>query len=225
MSICENLERIRENIERAKRKSPNPQGEVTLVAVSKYHSTEEAEKVLVCGQMLLAENRVQEFLEKYEVIGDRAKWHIIGHLQHNKVKYITDKVAMVESLESLSLAQELSKRMLECGRVMPCLVQVNVANEENKYGLPLSEAEGFIREVSKLGGIRVMGLMNIAPNYEDKEMVRPEFRQMYKLFIWLKELELPNVEMKYLSMGMSGDYEIAVEEGSNMVRIGSAVFQ
>jgi len=224
MSITENIAEIKDRIAQAKKKSPNTD-EVMLVAVSKMHTAEELERVLDAGVEVFGENRVQEFLEKYEPLRGRATWHMIGHLQHNKVKYIADKVAMIHSLESMSLAEELSKRMQMLGKEMPCLVQVNIADEESKYGLSVDETEQFIRDVSKLKGIKVVGLMNIAPNYEEKEMVRPQFREMYRLFCHLKEEQIENVEMRYLSMGMSGDYEIAVEEGSNMVRIGSAIFK
>lgn len=149
---------------------------------------------------------------------------MIGHLQTNKVKYIADKVELIHSLDSLELAEEISKQMQKHGGEMPCLVQVNVAHEEQKYGIDPKDAESFIREAAKLPGVKIVGLMHIAPDYAAKEETRPLFRTMYQLFEELKRKNIPNVEMKYLSMGMSGDYKIAVEEGSNMVRIGHAVF-
>lgn len=225
MSIAENLAQIKQNIAQAKAKSPSPQEKVTLVVVSKMHSSEELKEVLACEENILGENRVQELMEKYEQLPKDVHWHLIGHLQTNKVKYIADKVELVHSLESMDLAKEISKQMVKLGGVLNCLVQINVAQEEQKFGLAVAEAESFIREASQLEGIKIMGLMHIAPNFEDKEETRPLFRQMYELFISLKEKNIPNVQMRYLSMGMSGDYEIAVEEGSNMVRIGSAVFK
>ena len=225
MSIAENLAQIKQNIAEAKTKSPNPAEGVTLVVVSKMHEANELQEVLDCEEYILGENRVQEMLEKYEKLPKEVKWHLIGHLQTNKVKYIYDKIELLHSLDSVSLAEEISKQMSKIGGTMPCLVQVNVAGEEQKFGLKVEEAEDFILKTSQLPGIKIMGLMHIAPNYADKEMVRPLFKQMYELFISLKAKNIPNTQMRYLSMGMSGDYEIAVEEGSNMVRIGSAVFK
>ena len=150
---------------------------------------------------------------------------MIGHLQTNKVKYIIDKVDLIHSVDSLKLAQTIEKEAAKHGLVKDILIEVNVAGEEQKFGLKVEEAEDFILKTSQLPGIKIMGLMHIAPNYADKEMVRPLFKQMYELFISLKAKNIPNTQMRYLSMGMSGDYEIAVEEGSNMVRIGSAVFK
>lgn len=225
MSIENNIAEIQENIRIAKIDSPNPEEIVTLVAVSKTRTVEELNAVLAAGQMVLGENRVQELLDKYDKIASGAVWHIIGHLQSNKVKYIVDKVALVHSLESISLAEEISRRMQAVGKVMDCLVQVNIADEESKFGLALSEVVPFIEKVSQMPGIHIKGLMNIAPFFEDTEQVRPIFRAMYQLFISLKEEAIPNVDMDILSMGMSHDYIIAVEEGANMVRVGRYVFK
>lgn len=224
MSIADNIVEIRNTIAIAKQKSPNPAQEVTLVAVTKLHSVAEIEEVISAGQMILGENRVQELLDKYDAVRSEATWHIIGHLQSNKVKYITDKVAMVHSLESESLALELNRRMQGQGRAMDCLVQVNIANEESKFGLKKEEVIPFLQKVGKLSGIHIRGLMHIAPYFEDAEETRPLFREMYQLFEAIKSLALPGVDMEILSMGMSHDYQIAVEEGANMVRVGSKIF-
>lgn len=224
MSIADNIVEIRNTIAIAKQKSPNPAQEVTLVAVTKLHSVAEIEEVISAGQMILGENRVQELLDKYDAVRSEATWHIIGHLQSNKVKYITDKVAMVHSLESESLALELNRRMQGQGRAMDCLVQVNIANEESKFGLKKEEVIPFLQKVGKLSGIHIRGLMHIAPYFEDAEETRPLFREMYQLFEEIKSLALPGVDMEILSMGMSHDYQIAVEEGANMVRVGSKIF-
>lgn len=224
MSIADNIVEIRNTIAIAKQKSPNPAQEVTLVAVTKLHSAAEIEEVISAGQMILGENRVQELLDKYDAVRSEATWHIIGHLQSNKVKYITDKVAMVHSLESESLALELNRRMQGQGRAMDCLVQVNIANEESKFGLKKEEVIPFLQKVGKLSGIHIRGLMHIAPYFEDAEETRPLFREMYQLFEEIKSLALPGVDMEILSMGMSHDYQIAVEEGANMVRVGSKIF-
>lgn len=223
-TIADNIAEIRNNIALARQKSPHPEQDVTLVAVTKMHSAEEIQEVLAAGQTLLGENRVQELLDKYDAVGDAATWHIIGHLQSNKVKYITEKVAMIHSLESESLANELSNKMQALGRTMDCLVQVNIADEESKFGLERDEVLPFIKRVSQLPGIHIKGLMHIAPYFEDPEDVRPIFREMYRLFEELKALELPGVDMEILSMGMSHDYQVAIEEGANMIRVGSSIF-
>jgi len=223
-TIAENIAEIRNNIALARQKSPHPDQDVTLVAVTKMHSAEEIQEVLAAGQTLLGENRVQELLDKYDAVGDAATWHIIGHLQSNKVKYITEKVAMIHSLESESLANELSNRMQALGKTMDCLVQVNIADEESKFGLERNEVLPVIKRVSQLPGIHIKGLMHIAPYFEDPEDVRPIFREMYRLFEELKALELPGVDMEILSMGMSHDYQVAIEEGANMIRVGSSIF-
>lgn len=223
-TIADNIAEIRNNIALARQKSPHPDQDVTLVAVTKMHGAEEIQEVLAAGQTLLGENRVQELLDKYDAVGDAATWHIIGHLQSNKVKYITEKVAMIHSLESESLANELSNRMQALGKTMDCLVQVNIADEESKFGLERNEVLPFIKRVSQLPGIHIKGLMHIAPYFEDPEDVRPIFREMYRLFEELKALELPGVDMEILSMGMSHDYQVAIEEGANMIRVGSSIF-
>ena len=223
-TIAENIAEIRETIGQAKQKSPNPNGDVTLVAVTKMHGADEIQAVLATGQTVLGENRVQELLDKYDAVGEGAEWHIIGHLQSNKVKYITDKVVLIHSLESESLAQELDTRMQALGKRMDCLVQVNIADEESKFGLQKDAVIPFLRQMGQLPGIHIKGLMHIAPYFENPEDVRPLFREMYQLFEEIKAMQLPNIDMEILSMGMSHDYQVAVEEGANMVRVGSKIF-
>ncbi len=224
MSIAENIAEIRKNMEEARKNSPNPEQPVTLVAVTKTRTPEQLNEVLAAGQNILGENRVQELMDKYDAVNPEATWHIIGHLQSNKVKYIADKVVMVHSLESESLAKELNRRMLELGHPMDCLVQVNIADEESKFGLAKEEVIPFLEMVSKMPGIHVKGLMNIAPFFEDTEQVRPIFREMYQLFQELKEKQIPGIDMEILSMGMSHDYQVAIEEGANMIRVGRSMF-
>jgi pyridoxal phosphate enzyme (YggS family) len=163
-------------------------------------------------------------MDKYDAVNPGAEWHIIGHLQSNKVKYIADKVVLVHSLESESLAKELNRRMQEIGHPMDCLVQVNIADEESKFGLAKEEVVPFLEMVSNMPGIHVKGLMNIAPFFEDTEQVRPIFREMYQLFQELKERQIPGIDMEILSMGMSHDYQVAIEEGANMIRVGRSMF-
>ncbi|MBQ2015049.1 MAG: YggS family pyridoxal phosphate-dependent enzyme [Peptococcaceae bacterium] len=224
MSIAENIAEIRKNMEEARKKSPNPEQPVTLVAVTKTRTPEQLNEVLAAGQNILGENRVQELMDKYDAVNPGADWHIIGHLQSNKVKYIADKVVLVHSLESESLAKELNRRMLEIGHPMDCLVQVNIADEESKFGLAKEEVVPFLEMVSNMPGIHVKGLMNIAPFFEDTEQVRPIFREMYQLFQELKEKQIPGIDMEILSMGMSHDYQVAIEEGANMIRVGRSMF-
>ncbi|MBQ5683865.1 MAG: YggS family pyridoxal phosphate-dependent enzyme [Peptococcaceae bacterium] len=224
MSIAENIAEIRKNMEEARKKSPNPEQPVTLVAVTKTRTPEQLNEVLAAGQNILGENRVQELMDKYDAVNPGADWHIIGHLQSNKVKYIADKVVLVHSLESESLAKELNRRMLEIGHPMDCLVQVNIADEESKFGLAKEEVVPFLEMVSNMPGIHVKGLMNIAPFFEDTEQVRPIFREMYQLFQELKEKQIPGIDMEILSMGMSHDYHVAIEEGANMIRVGRSMF-
>ena len=224
MSIAENIAEIRKNMEEARKKSPNPEQPVTLVAVTKTRTPEQLNEVLAAGQNILGENRVQELMDKYDAVNPGADWHIIGHLQSNKVKYIADKVVLVHSLESESLAKVLNRRMLEIGHPMACLVQVNIADEESKFGLAKEEVVPFLEMVSNMPGIHVKGLMNIAPFFEDTEQVRPIFREMYQLFQELKEKQIPGIDMEILSMGMSHDYQVAIEEGANMIRVGRSMF-
>ena len=224
MSIAENIAEIRKNVEEARKKSPNPEQPVTLVAVTKTRTPEQLNEVLDAGQNILGENRVQELMDKYDAVNPGAVWHIIGHLQSNKVKYIADKVVLVHSLESESLAKELNRRMQEIGHPMDCLVQVNIADKESKFGLAKEEVVPFLEMVSKMPGIHVKGLMNIAPFFEDTEQVRPIFREMYQLFCELKERQIPGIDMEILSMGMSHDYQVAIEEGANMIRVGRSMF-
>lgn len=225
MTIAENIAAVQAEIALANAKSPNPADPVTLIAVTKTRTPEQMNEVLAAGVTVLGENRVQEMMDKYEGVRKDAEWHIIGHLQSNKVKYIADKVTLIHSLESKSLAEEIDRQMQKLGRTMNCLVQVNIADEESKFGLAREEVIPFLKMVQQKKGIHVCGLMNIAPNYEDLEQVRPVFREMHELFEEIKAMQMENIDMKWLSMGMSQDYRIAVEEGANMVRVGRRLFQ
>lgn len=225
MTIAENIAAVQAEIALANAKSPNPADPVTLIAVTKTRTPEQMNEVLAAGVNVLGENRVQEMMDKYEGVRKDAEWHIIGHLQSNKVKYIADKVTLIHSLESKSLAEEIDRQMQKLGRTMNCLVQVNIADEESKFGLAREEVIPFLKMVQQKKGIHVCGLMNIAPNYEELEQVRPVFREMHELFEEIKAMQMENIDMKWLSMGMSQDYRIAVEEGANMVRVGRRLFQ
>ena len=225
MSIQENINKILQNIEEAKILAPFPEP-VTLVAVTKFQDVEKLRELRKTGQCIFGENRVQELLTKVEPLRDEnITWHVIGHLQTNKVRQIIDEVSMIHSLDRLSLAEEIEKRASAREKVIEVLIQVNIADEEQKFGMSKEEVPVFLEKMQDFPHLKVMGLMLIAPNYENKEDVRPIFKEMYTLFSEMKEKKLSHVEMKYLSMGMSGDYSIAVEEGANMVRIGSAIFK
>ena len=225
MSIQENINKILQNIEEAKILAPFPEP-VTLVAVTKFQDVEKLRELRKTGQCIFGENRVQELLTKVEPLRDEnITWHVIGHLQTNKVRQIIDEVSVIHSLDRLSLAEEIEKRASAREKVIEVLIQVNIADEEQKFGMSKEEVPVFLEKMQDFPHLKVMGLMLIAPNYENKEDVRPIFKEMYTLFSEMKEKKLSHVEMKYLSMGMSGDYRIAVEEGANMVRIGSAIFK
>ena len=225
MSIQENINKILQNIEEAKILAPFPEP-VTLVAVTKFQDVEKLRELRKTGQCIFGENRVQELLTKVEPLRDEnITWHVIGHLQTNKVRQIIDEVSMIHSLDRLSLAEEIEKSASAREKVIEVLIQVNIADEEQKFGMSKEEVPVFLEKMQDFPHLKVMGLMLIAQNYENKEDVRPIFKEMYTLFSEMKEKKLSHVEMKYLSMGMSGDYRIAVEEGANMVRIGSAIFK
>ena len=224
LDIADNLQRINTMIEAALSNASNPNQKVALVAVTKNRDVYQISQILKKGHLLLGENRVQELRDKYEKLPSNVEWHLIGHLQKNKVKYVTDKVKLVHSLDSYSLALEINKRMEPLGRPMNCLVQINVASEDSKFGLEIKEAIPFIKEVSALPWVKIKGLMTIAPEVDDPEEVRPVFKELANLFRVLKGEDIKNIDMEILSMGMTNDFQIAIEEGANMVRIGSAIF-
>lgn len=222
--IAENISDIKERIRRAAAKSGRKETDITLVAVTKTVEPERIIKAIEEGIVDLGENRVQELNEKYDNIRRECKWHLIGHLQTNKVKYIIDKVKLIHSVDSLELAHEIQKRAEKAGRVMDILVQVNVAGEETKSGIAPQETLDFIREIAVLGNIKVRGLMTIAPLAAKPEEVRYVFRDLRNKLIDIKKENNDNIDMTYLSMGMSNDFEVAIEEGSNIVRVGTAIF-
>lgn len=194
------------------------------MAVTKTVDVATIEEAIGLGITDIGENRVQELREKIEAIGEGVNYHLIGHLQTNKVKYIIDKVKLIHSLDRLSLVKELDKRARQRQLVIDTLVQVNVAEEESKFGLKVEEVLPFIEEVLKYENIRIRGLMTIAPYTDDEALLRKIFRTMYKLKEDISKRKYENLTMDYLSMGMTNDYKIAIEEGSNMIRVGSAIF-
>lgn len=223
MSIKENLDLINEKIKAAAEKSGRKREDVLLLAVSKTVDVPRIKEAVNLGLVDLGENKPQEINWKYYEIKN-VKWHQIGHLQTNKVKYIIDKVCLIHSVDSLKLAEEISKRAKAKNITMDILVEINIAGEEAKSGVPLDEAEALAVEISKLDNIIVKGLMTVAPFVENPEDNREYFKQMRNLFVDIRDKNYNNIDMKYLSMGMTNDYEIAVEEGANIVRIGTGLF-
>lgn len=223
MSISNNILIIKNNIEKAKRLSGREKEEIILVAVSKTQTIEKIMQAKDCGLSVFGENKVQELTEKYPQI-DCVEWHLIGHLQKNKVKYIIDKVQMIHSLDSVSLAEEINKRAEKADRIIPVLVQINIGKEESKSGIFEEDVEQFVNKLAGFKNILINGIMTIPPISEDKELTRMYFRKMKMIFDTLKAKEKQNMKVKYLSMGMSDDYELAIEEGANIVRVGTGIF-
>lgn len=213
MSIAENLKKIKEAL---------PEG-VRLVAVSKTKSEEEIMEAYKAGHRTFGENKVQEMVRKWEALPRDIQWHMIGHVQRNKVKYMAPFVSLVEGVDSLRLLKEIDKRAAQHNRVIDCLLQVHIARESTKFGFDEEELRDLLREGTpwELGNVRIRGLMGMATFTDDMDRVREEFRGLKALY---DDLRAEKGEMDILSMGMSGDYKIAVEEGSTMVRIGSSIF-
>ena len=224
MSVCENYRAVEEKVANACKRAGRSREDVTLIAVSKTKPVSMIEELLPLGARDFGENKVQELTAKEEVLPKDIRWHMIGHLQRNKVKYVIDKACMIHSVDSLRLAQEISKEAVKHALVMPVLIEVNVAGEESKFGVSVEEAPSLVEEVSKLPGIQVNGLMTIAPYVEDPEENRYVFRNLRKLSVDIREKNFDNVTMNVLSMGMTGDYEVAIEEGATHVRVGTGIF-
>lgn len=228
MSIAENLETIHQHIAAARQEAAADNGDVKLIAVSKYHTIEEIKEAYKDGQRAFGENRVQELLPKIDAMAEAGatdvEWHLIGHLQKNKVRQVVGKVAMIQSVDSIGLLEEIEKRAVQHDCDVNILLQVNVAQEEQKSGIAFEDIDAFVAEMPKMTHVFLKGLMFIAPNLDDKNDLRPYFKKMNDKFHQLKEQNVEHVDMTWLSMGMSGDYNVAVSEGANMVRVGSAVF-
>lgn len=222
-SIAENIREIRDQIGKAAARVNRNPADIGIVAVTKTVPVDRIEEAVAAGLNVLGENRVQELTGKYPFLPG-VEWHLIGHLQSNKVKYITDKVSLIHSLDSLSLAEEINRRTLSLGRAMDVLVQVNVADEQTKSGVRPEDTAGFIDSLKGLPGLKVKGLMTIGPYCENPEDIRPVFRKLRLLAEEVKTIGFPGIDMKHLSMGMSNDYIIAVEEGATLIRLGSIVF-
>ena len=222
--IKHNLEEVEEKICNACKRAGRDRSEVTLIAVSKTKPVEMLEACIENGITVFGENKVQELCGKYEVLPENLHWHMIGHLQRNKVKYITDKAELIHSVDSLRLAEAISEDAVKKGVNANILIEVNVAQEDSKFGLKTEDTEELIRQISSLPNIFVKGLMTIAPYTEVPEENRPIFRTLKQLSVDIASKNIDNVSMNILSMGMTGDYEVAIEEGATYVRVGTGIF-
>ncbi|MCM1125058.1 MAG: YggS family pyridoxal phosphate-dependent enzyme [Lachnospiraceae bacterium] len=222
--IKENLEKVQQNIKTACLSAGRSEDEVTLIAVSKTKPVSMLMEAYECGCRHFGENKVQELVSKYEAMPKDIHWHMIGHLQRNKVKYIIDKVTMIHSVDSVRLAEEISKEAVKRGIKVSILVEVNAAEEESKFGVSVREAAPFIEEIASLPGIQIEGLMTIAPYVENSEENRQYFEILKQLAVDISKKNIDNVNMNVLSMGMTGDYMTAVEEGAACVRVGTGIF-
>ena len=222
--VVENLAEVEKHICEACARAGRSRDEVTLIAVSKTKPVSMIEELLPGGTRDFGENKVQELVDKYEVLPKDIHWHLIGHLQRNKVKYVVDKACLIHSVDSMRLAETISEEGVKKGVTVPVLIEVNVAGEESKFGVTLEETEGLVREIAKLPSIQIKGLMTIAPYVEDPEENRVHFSRLKQLSVDIKNKNIDNVSMDVLSMGMTGDYEVAIEEGATMVRVGTGIF-
>ena len=222
--IKNNLIEVEKKICNACKRAGRDRNEVTLIAVSKTKPVEMLEACIENGITVFGENKVQELCGKYEVLPENLHWHMIGHLQRNKVKYITDKAELIHSVDSLRLAEAISEDAVKKGVNANILIEVNVAQEDSKFGLKTEDTEELIRQISSLPNIFIKGLMTIAPYTEVPEENRPIFRTLKQLSVDIASKNIDNVSMNILSMGMTGDYEVAIEEGATMVRVGTGIF-
>ncbi|MGP4078128.1 YggS family pyridoxal phosphate-dependent enzyme [Halobacillus sp. K22] len=220
MSVVENLEKIKQNIAESCYNCGRSIDDITIIGVTKYVSIERAQEAIDAGIVNLGENRKEELLEKYEAIGSRANWHFIGSLQSRKVKDVIEQITMIHSLDRKSLAKEINKR---ASAPVPCFVQVNVSQEESKHGLAPEEVEDFVHLMEAYENVQVAGLMTMAPHDADEERLRGIFRQLRALRDKIRDKHLPYAPCEYLSMGMSNDYRLAIEEGATHIRIGSSL--
>lgn len=223
MSIAKNLAEVERRISAAAEKSGRSRSDITFIAVTKTHPAQMMNEAIDLGVTDIGENKPQEVRDKYGDVKP-VKWHLIGHLQTNKVKYIIDKVCLIHSVDSIKLMDEIERQAKMHGLIMDILIQVNISGEETKSGIHPDELDSLLKHAQELTNVRVKGLMTIAPKTDKSSENISYFDKMYKIFVDINRNAYYNVNMQYLSMGMSGDYETAIECGSNMVRIGSAVF-
>ncbi len=222
--IEENYRAVEERVRAAAVRAGRDPEEVTLIAVSKTKPLSDIEALIRIGVREFGENKPQELRDKYENVSQPVHFHQIGHLQTNKVKYIIDKAVLIHSVDSMHLAEQIQKEAEKRGITAEVLIEVNAAEEETKFGVTVEETANLVREISTLPNIRIRGLMTIAPFVDDPEENRPVFRQMKQLLLDIKSQKIDNVDMNVLSMGMTNDFEVAIEEGATMVRVGTAIF-
>lgn len=222
--VKENLEEVEKKIQGALKRAGRSREEVTLIAVSKTKPVSMLREVYDAGVRCFGENKVQELTEKWEQLPQDIRWHMIGHLQRNKVKYIVDKVELIHSVDSLRLAETIEQEAAKKGVTVNILLEVNVANEESKFGLGVDEVLPLVEKIAKFPHLRMKGLMTIAPYVENAEENRSVFRTLQKLSVDIAEKNIDNVSVEILSMGMTNDYEVAIEEGATMVRVGTGIF-
>lgn len=221
-SIQENLHLVKARIQRACEKARRSPNEIAIVAVAKFVATERIKEAIEAGVTMIGENRVQEAQEKFQVLGNQVNWHMVGHLQTNKVKKALEMFSMIQSLDSLNLACEIERRAEGLIKPVPVLVEVNTSGEPTKFGVESTEVIEFIKRIAGLKRVALQGLMTIGPNIPEPEAARQSFRMLRDLR--MRAENSLGVSLPCLSMGMSGDFEVAIEEGSNMVRIGTAIF-
>mgnify|MGYP004570409603 FL=1 len=222
--LYENYEKVVENVKKACERSGRNFQDVTIIAVSKTKPLSDVEELLAHGITEFGENKVQEMVDKYEHVSKPVNWHLIGHLQTNKVKYIVDKACLIHSVDSVHLAKEIEKEAAKKDVIVKVLIEVNIAQEESKFGIREDEVYSLIDAIKDMPHVHVMGLMTIAPFVDNPEENRVYFRKMHQLLLDIKSKCIDNIDMSVLSMGMTNDYEIAVEEGATMIRVGTAIF-
>lgn len=219
-----NLSVVKERIAAALKRAGRAGNEVTLLAVSKTKPVSDIEEAIRCGIREFGENKVQELTDKYEQIKEPVRWHLIGHLQRNKVKYIIGRTALIHSVDSVRLAEQIEEEASKKNCICDVLIEVNAAGEESKFGVAPEALLSVVRDIAGLPHVHIRGLMTVAPFVEDPEENRPYFKKMHDLLIDIKSKNIDNVTMGTLSMGMSNDYEVAIEEGATIVRIGTSIF-
>lgn len=217
------LKSVRDNIKKAAERSGRSPEDITLIAVTKTHPAEMINDAIDLGVTDIGENKVQEIMDKYDAVKP-VRWHLIGHLQTNKVKYIIDKVWMIHSVDSVKLMDEIERQAIKHNVTMKILIQINISGEETKFGISPDELDEMLIHAGTLTHVKVCGLMTIAPKIDKNMSNRLHFDNIHRIYLDISQKKYDNVSMDYLSMGMSGDYESAIEAGSNMVRVGSAVF-
>ena len=223
-NIFKNLEQVHDRIKAACIRGGRKPEEVTLIAVSKTKPLEDLQEAYRCGERVFGENKVQEIALKQPQMPKDACFHMIGHLQRNKVRQVLPLVSMIHSVDSLRLAQEIQQEAKRLGRIVDILLEVNVAGEESKFGFAPEEVIHNLQMIREFSHIRVCGLMTIAPFVENSEQNRPVFKKLFQLYVDIKHKNIDNVNMSVLSMGMTGDYQVAVEEGATMIRVGTGIF-